>query len=761
MFIDITGQADKEVQKQMNYAGKYLDIVGSIVLALDTKGKVTLLNKKGYEVLGYKIGELEGKDWIQTCLPEESRQDLKNVLGNAFKKNKIPEYYENPIITKNGEKRIISWHNSLVTDNKNTMVGVLSSGQDITDQKRAQAAMIESEEKFRNLAEESPNMIFINHRGRVVYANKKCEDITGYTKKELYSDNFSFHCLTPPEFEAKIRGAYNRHLSGKEVQPYEYELITKDGNKINVIINTKLIDYFGEKAILGTVTDISELKRTESALKESEEKYRLLVERAHDGIVVLDPDHNILFVNPRMAESLGFSENELVGKNLFSFVPPRGFKHAAFYLNYCIEGIAGEFELELVRKDGQPMYASFSSSTIKDEKGNYVGNFALVSDITVRKKMEETLKQERENLENVTENIGAGLTLISKDYRIIWANKFLKELNGPVENKTCYSTFNTLSDICPNCGAQKVFKGVIFDSHEYFNKELFEKGRPCWFEIIATPVKDSYGKTVAVLELTVDITENKRMQNQLFEYSQKLEKLVDERTEQLRQIQVKLVSSERLAAIGELAGMVGHDLRNPLTGIKNAAYYLKKNSGVCNEDKSKQMLEIIDKSVDHSDRIINDLLEYAREIRLELKEISPRSLLIDSLQMIQVPKNVLIINNLCDEPKFKVDPDRIKRVFTNLIKNAIDAMPNGGTLDVRSNASNGNLEIEFMDSGIGIGEDALPKIFSPLFTTKAQGMGFGLTICKRYIEAHQGKISVKTSKDKGTTFTITLPLNLE
>jgi signal transduction histidine kinase len=178
----------------------------------------------------------------------------------------------------------------------------------------------------------------------------------------------------------------------------------------------------------------------------------------------------------------------------------------------------------------------------------------------------------------------------------------------------------------------------------------------------------------------------------------------------------------------------------------------------CAEDKTKLMLEIIDKAVDHSDRIINDLMEYAREIHLDLQEISPRNLLIDSLQMIQVPDTIKICNNLSDEPKFKVDYDKMMRVFINLVKNAIDAMPNKGTLVIRSDISNDNVEIAFKDNGTGIAEEILPKIFSPLFTTKAQGMGFGLAICKRYVEAHQGRITVSSTEGEGATFMVTLPI---
>ena len=241
------------------------------------------------------------------------------------------------------------------------------------------------------------------------------------------------------------------------------------------------------------------------------------------------------------------------------------------------------------------------------------------------------------------------------------------------------------------------------------------------------------------------------------EYSQRLEELVQERTWQLKKAQAELLKSERLAAIGELAGMVGHDLRNPLTGIKNSAYFLKKKGSAISPDQSKEMLEIIEKCVDYSNKIISDLLDYSRDIHLELKECSPRQLILESLVMVQVPENVKIVNNLLHKQTFKVDPDKIKRVFVNLIKNAEDAMPNGGKLTIDGRV-NGHFELSFEDTGVGMSEELLPKLFSPLFTTKAKGMGFGLAICKRIVEAHGGSIAVKTAKDQGTTFTLILPI---
>jgi signal transduction histidine kinase len=271
-------------------------------------------------------------------------------------------------------------------------------------------------------------------------------------------------------------------------------------------------------------------------------------------------------------------------------------------------------------------------------------------------------------------------------------------------------------------------------------------------------VKDKDGKVVAALELAVNITERKRLQTKLAEYSQRLEELVQKRTEQLKKTQADLVKSEKLAAIGELAGMVGHDLRNPLSGIKNSVYFMKKKGNDISQTQAQEMFEIINKCVDYSNKIVNDLLDYSREVRLELREESLKKLLTESLCMLDISEKIEISNRLNDAPTVKIDADKIKRVFINLIKNAIDAMPNGGKITIDSNQVNSSLEVSFSDTGKGIADDVLPKLFSPLFTTKAQGMGFGLAICKRIIEAHGGTIKVKTTKNKGTTFTVTLPI---
>ena len=273
-----------------------------------------------------------------------------------------------------------------------------------------------------------------------------------------------------------------------------------------------------------------------------------------------------------------------------------------------------------------------------------------------------------------------------------------------------------------------------------------------------TPLELFLHQAAITIENAQLIDSLRKARKQLEEYAEQLEQKVEERTRELKKSQEQLLKAQRLAVIGELAGMVGHDLRNPLTSISGAEYYLKKRLGPEVDSRIKEMLALVERNIAHSNKIINDLLDYSREIELELTENSPKSIIKEALSLAEIPKNVKVTVLSENNPKIKVDVEKMKRAFVNIMKNAVEAMSKGGTLTIKSRKLNGDLEITFSDTGIGMSKETLEKLWTPLFTTKAKGMGFGLPICKRFTEAHGGSISVKSTLRKGTTFTVTLPI---
>jgi two-component system, sporulation sensor kinase E len=232
-----------------------------------------------------------------------------------------------------------------------------------------------------------------------------------------------------------------------------------------------------------------------------------------------------------------------------------------------------------------------------------------------------------------------------------------------------------------------------------------------------------------------------------------------------RIIEQKLLKAERFASIGELAGMLGHDLRNPLAGIRNANFFLQRRLDSKLNPQEKAMFENIDKNIDYSNKIINDLLDYAScysdEVKLELSQVTPKTLIKNATALVVQPKNITIIDETKDTPQFYVDEAKICRSFINILKNAFDAMPKGGEIQVLSVADADKVTLTFKDNGCGMTKETIAKLWTPLFTTKAKGMGFGMVICKRNITAHGGKISLESVLGQGTTITVELPLNLK
>jgi len=242
-------------------------------------------------------------------------------------------------------------------------------------------------------------------------------------------------------------------------------------------------------------------------------------------------------------------------------------------------------------------------------------------------------------------------------------------------------------------------------------------------------------------------------------YSDYLEELVEERTRELKETQEKLLKSQRLAAIGEAAAMVGHDLRNPLQTIVNTLYLTEKKLKSSQNKGLKEMLETVQEEVEYMNKIVSDLQDYARPLKPNLVETNIHQLIKEMLLTTTIPKDIKV-SIMVEKgfPKLEVDPTFMKRVFTNLIINSVQAMPEGGRLEIRLKKTEKAAFIILRDTGIGISEENLGKIFQPLFTTKSKGIGLGLAVCKRLVESLGGSIMVESKVGEGSTFKVIIPL---
>jgi signal transduction histidine kinase len=260
----------------------------------------------------------------------------------------------------------------------------------------------------------------------------------------------------------------------------------------------------------------------------------------------------------------------------------------------------------------------------------------------------------------------------------------------------------------------------------------------------------------------LEIAERKRAEEALKEYSERLQEMVEQRTQELREAQEQLIRRERLEVLGQLAGGVGHELRNPLGVISNAVYYLKMV--IPDSDQAiREYLDIISSEVLNAEKIVSDLLDFSRTTRADKETPAVSDLVNQALAKRPLPQNVEVMAQFAaDLPPVFVDPRQIRQVLVNLISNACDAMPGGGRLIIGAQADGDRLALSVTDTGCGIPQENLRKVFEPLFTTKAKGIGLGLAVSRSLAEVNGGTIEVHSPSPmlqpaQGTTFTLVLP----
>ena len=264
------------------------------------------------------------------------------------------------------------------------------------------------------------------------------------------------------------------------------------------------------------------------------------------------------------------------------------------------------------------------------------------------------------------------------------------------------------------------------------------------------------GKVIGLWSIVRDITQQKDSQKNLEKNADLLKEIINDRTKQLK-------DSERLVAIGQTAGMVGHDLRNPLQTVIGELYLAKNEVMSLAEgevkNNLKESIQVIEEQAVYMDKIVSDLQAFVQPLRIDKKPFSLNELVHEILESVVPPNAIKVTTQIEDDfPQIKADLHLIKRVLINLVANSVQAMPEGGTLTVIGQVDpKGQVSVTVKDTGVGISNAIKKQIFTPLFTTKPRGQGFGLAVCKRVIEAHSGSISFKSKLGKGAEFTIKFP----
>jgi signal transduction histidine kinase len=352
-------------------------------------------------------------------------------------------------------------------------------------------------------------------------------------------------------------------------------------------------------------------------------------------------------------------------------------------------------------------------------------------------------------IESQLDSSESGITVSDKNEKIVyWNKKFLDiwdidenehEINSSQIKKTLLNKLRNpekYQEIINLSQKEKTFEGK--DTIKFIDGKLVERR--------TLSILDKSGNYYGRIWYFTDITEKKKREVELENYTSKLQRMVSDRTQEL-------IEAEKMAASGSLASEIAHDLRSPLQSIRNAAYMMNKDPG-----KFEVGLEIIEKSVARSLEMLEAMRSNTRKSEPKLRRTNLNQIIHESIEELPKPGDVRIEVELDTKHEAWIDGPHIRRVFDNLLLNAVEAMPDGGIITVTKQRKDNNFIIQISDTGVGIPGEVLPNLLERKFyTTKPHGLGLGLSYCKRTVESHGGKIMVDSVLGKGTVFTIELP----
>ena len=679
------------------------------------------------ETLGYTLEELVDTSFVQYVAPEYQKLAAERY-AHRMQGQDVPNLYELVMVTKDGRRIPVEIAVALFTyQGQPASMGTI---RDISQRKEAETKVREHEamlETFFNVTHDLVGILNPDDE-TVVYANDALAQSLGQPKSNLIGVRYTD---LAPLGMAESRLAKARETA-RTKQPIAFN-DERNGRQFENRFYPIMDDQGTVKYVAGFIRDITEEQEMQQQLQESEKKYATLVEQGNDGVMVAQ-DGLLKYANQMLFDTLGYTPEEVVDTPFIRYIAPQYREMAAERFTRRMQGLETPpmYELELVAKNGSYIPVEVHAAVI--EYQGKPASMAVVRDITKRKQAEQRIQSTIDTmlaLLNTTTDMA--FLVDTEAYRVIDCNEaFCRSL----ERKRDQIIGTQFKDLLPpDIYASRVKKGLECITKKHLVR--FEDSRAGrWFDICFYPLVDENGNVPVMAGYVRDITEEKQMRERLME-------------------------QEKLAALGQIAAVIAHELNTPLATIDLTAQMLTETL----PDTYSADLDTIKQEVTRASRLVKETLGFTRMETLHLQKTRIKPILETALkrqQSLHDTTHITFDVDITDAP-IRADDDKLAIALENIIKNAIQAQQTPQAkhhIAIHTTPDTENLTITIRDTGVGMDDHTINNLFKPFFTTrdKTEGTGLGLYITHWITTNHQGSITAASTEGEGTTFTITLPV---
>ncbi len=756
LHVDISHHKAEEelLRKERDFSKSLIDTAQSIVLVLDTEGRIAQINPYMEAITGYKQPEVEGKDWFDTFLPKDDHSELRALFKKSIANIEVNGQI-NPILAKNRQEIQVEWFNKTLTDIDGNVIGVLCIGQDITERIQAEKALRDSENKFKLLANHTHDWEYWRgSNGEYLYVSPACERLTGY-KVEEFMGNSNLLCdIVKPGYAEKLQN----HFCDDGISHFSMELpiTTKNGEDRWLVHSCIPVyndqgDYVGRR---GNNRDITERKQAEESLKKSEERFKRLASVTYEGILI----HNkgiAIDANESLAKMFGYSREELTGQDMIELLVPCEYR--PLVKENFVKTIAGPYEVIGRKKDGTFFPVEIESRDISGEKDSF--QVSALRDIAVRKQTEIDLQDGLNKLSSIFRAAPTGIGVVV-DRKIKFANDRFAKMVGYSEAELVGSDSRMVypSDAEFEWVGKEKYKQIQERGTGTVETVLQKKDGTLIDVLLSSTPLDLQDLSQGVTFTALDITERKEAEKNRLE------------------LETQLHQKHKMEAIGVMAGGMAHNFNNVLAIILGNVE-LAQLKQVQGTDFLKLLKNIKTAAIRARD-LIQQIQTYSRNTEHEKVPVLLPSIINETVNLLRstLPSTVNLQQTHSSDVTVNADASQLQEVLINLANNAIHAMDECGDLTISlevvelkqkdiphqySCSAGIYAKISVQDTGSGMTEKTRKKIFDPFFTTKEVGVGtgMGLATVQGIVDQHNGLIKVVSELDLGTTFELYFPVS--